>query len=287
MDQPMGGPFQLARIGSINDIIDMDGARLPQLESGSSSRSHEKNLNAANTPTVSEKYKDYVSRIFRWSVYRAYPEGGQPRLIERKDMDPRLVEMRRLAEYFGNPQKKMKVVHVAGTNGKGSVSLKVARGLERLGFKAGLYTSPHINTFRERVSVNQVLASEEHIVEHCENIFAAIDKEKINLRFFEIVTMIALLEFERQGCEYAVLECGIGGHLDATNIVDEPVCSAITTLGHDHMDVLGNTLEEIAREKAGVIKRGIPCIIGPTCRNVHPFLERASDLNASLVQIPY
>lgn len=181
----------------------------------------------------------------------------------------------------------MKIIHVAGTNGKGSVSLKIARGLERLGFKTGLYTSPHINTFRERVSVNQVLSAKEDIVQHCEAIFGAVAKEKINLRFFEIVTMIALLEFERQGCEYAVLECGIGGHLDATNIVDEPICSVITTIGLDHMDVLGGSVEEIAREKSGVIKKNLPCIIGPTCRDILPILERASDMNASLIQIPY
>lgn len=86
---------------------------------------------------------------------------------------------------------------MAGTNGKGSVSLKVARGLEQLGFKVGLYTSPHIMTFRERVTVNQVLTSKEHVVQHCEAIFSAIEKEEINLRFFEVVTMIAFLEFER------------------------------------------------------------------------------------------
>lgn len=181
----------------------------------------------------------------------------------------------------------MKIVHVAGTNGKGSVSLKVARGLEQLGFKVGLYTSPHIMTFRERFSVNQVLASKEHIVQHCEAIFAAIEKEEINLRFFEVVTMIAFLEFERQGCEYAVMECGIGGRLDATNIIEEPVCSVITTIGHDHMDVLGDTLDEIAEEKSGVIKKDRPCVIGPTCRGIMPIVDRATDMNASLIQIPY
>jgi len=99
--------------------------------------------------------------------------------------------------------------------------------------------------------------------------------------------MIALLEFERLGCDYAVLECGIGGHLDATNIVDEPVCSIITSLGFDHTDVLGDSLDEIASEKSGVIKRNLPCIVGPTCRGSMPILERATALNSSLIQIPY
>ena len=273
-------------------VIDLDirlsGEVVPET-SGAVGKQNEqaKSLLLDKSTPLEDKYKEYVKRIFSWSVYRSYAGVGEQQLIERKHMDPRLIEMRRLAACFGNPQEKMKLIHVAGTNGKGSVSLKVARGLEQLGFKTGLYTSPHINTFRERVSVNQVLATREHIVQHCEAIFSAIQREKINLRFFEIVTMIALLEFARQGCDYAVLECGIGGHLDATNIVDHPICSVITTIGLDHMDVLGDSVEDIAREKAGVIKHNLPCIIGPTCRDMQPILDRAKAMNASLIQIPY
>ena len=112
---------------------------------------------------------------------------------------------------------------------------------------------------------------------HFEAICDVIDKRKIDLRFFEIVTMIALLEFRRQGCQYVVLECGIGGQKDATNIVDEPECSVITSIGHDHMDVIGNTLEEIASEKAGVIKSNIPCVIGPTCAEMQSIKKKATD----------
>ena len=291
------GPLGSAQMStSLNNIVEM--GPLPdimQQTSGMVGGKIEQHgigiTNVIKQGTIEEKYEEYVKRIFRWSVYRNYAAqrggNGETQLIERKHMDPRLIEMRRIAECFDNPQNKMKIIHVAGTNGKGSVSLKVARGLEQLGFKTGLYTSPHINTFRERLSVNQTLSQKEHIVQHCEAIFTAIERENINLRFFEIVTMIALLEFERQGCDYAVLECGIGGHLDATNIVDEPVCSIITSLGFDHTDVLGDSLDEIASEKSGVIKRNLPCIVGPTCRGSMPILERATALNSSLIQIPY
>jgi dihydrofolate synthase/folylpolyglutamate synthase len=114
------------------------------------------------------------------------------------------------------------------------------------------------------------MISEENVVKHCEDIFQAIREKDFDLRFFEIVTMIALLEFKEKNCEFAVLECGIGGHLDATNIVDRPVCSVITSIGLDHIDVIGDSIEAIASEKAGVIKANIPCIIGPTCLNIAP-----------------
>lgn len=124
---------------------------------------------------IDQRYKECIDRISSWSVYRSHLAGEtEQKLIERKDMVDGLVEMRRLVEYFDNPQNKMKIVHVAGTNGKGSVSLKIARGLEQLGFKTGLFTSPHINTFRERVSVNGILATKENIVKHSEAIFEAV-----------------------------------------------------------------------------------------------------------------
>ena len=212
---------------------------------------------------------------------------GKNAMIKREDMDPALIEMRRLAAYFGNPEKSFRVIHVAGTNGKGSVSLKVARGLEKMGFKTGLFTSPHIDTFRERVQVNGNLISKEHVVEHFEAILRAIQEKDIDLRFFEVVTMIALLEFRRQGCQYAVIECGIGGKLDATNIIDEPECSVITSIGLDHMDVIGDSLDAIASEKAGVIKQGLPCIVGPTCADRQPISERAKKLSSPLIHIKH
>lgn len=105
------------------------------------------------------------------------------------------------------------------------------------------------------------------------------------MRFFEIVTMIALLEFREQNCEYAVMECGIGGFLDATNIIDKPLCSTITSIGLDHMDVIGNSIEEIAYEKSGVIKKDIPCVLGPTCWGIQPIYDRAREQNSPIINI--
>jgi len=158
----------------------------------------------------------------------------------------------------------MKIIHVAGTNGKGSVSLKVAKGLQKLGLKTGLFTSPHVNSFRERIRVNDELTSQTSVIRHFEKLLEMVNQNDLDMRFFEVLTMMAFLEFQEKGVDYAVLECGIGGRLDSTNIVDSPVCSVITSIGHDHMDVIGNTLGEIAFEKAGVVKRGVPCVVGPT-----------------------
>ena len=107
----------------------------------------------------------------------------------------------------------------------------------------------------------------ERIVQICEHIFEEVKRTNIDVRFFEVVTMIGLIEFAAAGCDYVVLECGLGATLDATNIVGSPevICSAITSIGKDHMDVLGDSLEEIALEKSGIVKRGIPCVVGPSC----------------------
>ena len=136
-----------------------------------------------------------------------------------------------------------------------------------MGFKVGLFTSPHISTFRERFTVNGQISTMDNVVDSCDKIFKAVEENNYDVRFFEIVTMIGLLEFQRAKCDYVVLECGLGGALDATNIVESPelIISAITSIGMDHMDVLGDTKEEIAQEKSGVIKSCIKSIIGPTC----------------------
>ena len=125
---------------------------------------------ARSDTSIDERYEHYIQRIFKWSMYR----NNKISMIKREDMDPALIEMRRLAAYFGNPEKSMRMIHVAGTNGKGSVSLKVARALQKMGLKAGLFTSPHIDTFRERVQVDGMLISKQHVVEHFESILRAI-----------------------------------------------------------------------------------------------------------------
>lgn len=127
----------------------------------------------------------------------------------------------------------------------------------------------------------------ENIVETCKTIFNAVEQNNYDVRFFEIVTMIGLLEFKRAKCDYVVFECGLGGSLDATNIVNVPelVCSSITSIGLDHMDVLGDSINDIAAEKAGVIKAGAPCVVGPTCKDLKPIQDRAKEQGDNMIEI--
>jgi len=121
-------------------------------------------------------------------------------------------------------------------------------------------------------------------VKYARMVFEAIESEKLDVTFFEIVTMLAFLEFEAQKVEYAVLECGMGGRLDATNIIEKPEVCAITSIGYDHMEILGSTLEQIASEKAGIIKHGVPCIIGPTVTQDAVFIK-AKEMDSKLIQV--
>lgn len=163
-----------------------------------------------------------------------------------------------LDNYFGNPHKKFLTIHVAGTNGKGSVSHMIASVLQEAGYKTGLYTSPHLKDFRERIKVNGAMIPEGEIVTivtKCKSIL-----ETVQPSFFEITVAMAFDYFARENVDIAVIEVGLGGRLDSTNIIT-PVLSVITNIGHDHMDLLGDTLEKVAGEKAGIIKPGIPVVI--------------------------
>ncbi|CDW75224.1 folylpolyglutamate synthase [Stylonychia lemnae] len=195
-------------------------------------------------------------------------------------------QMVNLTSCFGNPQNQFKSIHIAGTNGKGTVSIKTARILESAGFKTGLFISPHISSFRERITINQQLISQEDVVKHAESVFETIEKQKLNVTFFEIVTMIALLQFAEQKVDYAVLECGMGGRLDATNVITKPEVCAITSIGFDHMEILGTTLEQIAEEKAGIIKQDIPVVLGPTV-NQQSVIKKVREMNSKLVEVKW
>eukprot|EP01031_Cornospumella_fuschlensis_P028999 gene28999-35003_t len=175
-----------------------------------------------------------------------------------------LENMLRLNELIGNPLRGLPIVHVTGTNGKGSVATKVARSLECLGLRTGLYTSPHISSFRERIQVNSELLATEDVEEFLPYLFSVCKKNKIPATFFEVTTALAFMKFQRAGCDAVVLEVGLGGRLDATNIVT-PALSIITAIQFDHMNILGNSLEEIAREKAGIIKKDTEVLVGPGC----------------------
>lgn len=185
-----------------------------------------------------------------------------------------------LCASLGDPQKKTKFIHVAGTNGKGSVSHMLASALQTQGYKTGLYTSPHLLDFRERVKINGKMISEQEVVAFIEKMRPEI--ERICPSFFEITVALALEHFDRNTVDYAVLETGLGGRLDSTNIV-HPVLSVITNIGFDHMQLLGNTLPGIAGEKAGIIKQEVPVVIGETHPETAPvFLEKAATVKAPI-----
>ncbi len=186
-----------------------------------------------------------------------------------------------LDEHFGHPHRKFKSIHIAGTNGKGSCSHTLAAILQNDGYKVGLYTSPHIMDFRERIKINGECISKEYVIE-----FVNQEKslfEKIHPSFFEVTTALAFKYFAEQHVDYAIIEVGLGGRLDCTNIIT-PILSIITNISFDHTNFLGNTLEKIAKEKAGIIKPNIPVIIGETTNETKPvFKTCAESMNAEII----
>lgn len=186
-----------------------------------------------------------------------------------------------LDEHFGHPHRKFKSIHIAGTNGKGSCSHTLAAILQNDGYKVGLYTSPHIMDFRERIKINGECISKEYVIE-----FVNQEKslfEKIHPSFFEVTTALAFKYFAEQHVDYAIIEVGLGGRLDCTNIIT-PILSIITNISFDHTNFLGNTLEKIAKEKAGIIKQNIPVIIGETTNETKPvFKTCAESMNAEII----
>lgn len=170
-----------------------------------------------------------------------------------------LGRVERLLEALGNPHRKTPVLHVAGTKGKGSTCVFTSSILRALGLKTGLYTSPHLISFQERIQVDGVMISEQDLVAAVERLRPLAGRD---LTYFEVVTICAFLHFEKAGVEAAVIEVGMGGRLDATNVV-APEVTAITPISLDHMPKLGGTLGMIAREKAGILKRGVPAVVAP------------------------
>lgn len=185
-----------------------------------------------------------------------------------------------LCELLGNPQKKGKFTHVAGTNGKGSVSHMLASILQSAGYVTGLYTSPHLKDFRERIKINGKMISESDVMDFIEKLQPEI--EKIQPSFFEITVAMAFDFFANNNTDISIIETGLGGRLDSTNIIT-PILSVITNIGYDHMQVLGDTLEKIAAEKAGIIKPNVPVVIGEKQdATAKVFIDKATELNASL-----
>ncbi len=179
-----------------------------------------------------------------------------------------------LDNYFGNPHKQFTTVHIAGTNGKGSVAHSLASILQEAGYKTGLYTSPHLTDFRERIKINGQPIDKQYVTDFVQQNKSFF--EKIRPSFFEMTVAMAFEYFKDKGVDIAVIEVGMGGRLDSTNIIT-PVLSVITNISYDHTQFLGDTLEKIAKEKAGIIKPQVPVVIGdnkPQVRNV--FLETAA-----------
>src|SRR5204863_3744776 len=191
-----------------------------------------------------------------------------------------LTNIKKLCAFLDNPHLKFKSIHIAGTNGKGSVSHMLAAILQTAGYKTGLYTSPHLKDFRERIKINGEMVSEEFIIDFTERIKSI--SEKIEPSFFEITVAMGFEYFAEQKIDVAIIETGLGGRFDSTNIIT-PELSVITNIGWDHMNILGDSLEKIAFEKAGIIKQNIPVVVGEVLPETEAvFEEVATEKNAAL-----
>ncbi len=185
-----------------------------------------------------------------------------------------------LCHFLGNPQHKLKTIHIAGTNGKGSVSHMLAAILQANGYKTGLYTSPHLKDFRERIKIDGEMMEKSFLVGFVEK--TKIISEKIQPSFFELTFVMALDYFVQKKVDVAVIETGLGGRLDSTNVIT-PLLSVITNISYDHIDILGDSLEKIAFEKAGIIKENIPVVIGEATSVTKPvFQKKAEEVNAMI-----
>ena len=183
-------------------------------------------------------------------------------------------------KHLNHPEVKFKSIHIGGTNGKGSTSSMIASVLQEAGYKVGLYTSPHLKDYRERIKINGEMISEEYVVSFIEENKPFLENH--HLSFFEMTVGLAFQYFADQKVDVALIEVGLGGRLDSTNIIT-PLASVITNIGFDHMAILGNTLEEIAFEKAGIIKTNVPVIIGQYTEETKPvFIKKAEEVNATI-----
>ena len=217
-------------------------------------------------------YQETVSWLF--NQLPMYQQVGA--IAYKKDLTNTLL----LANHLGNPEAKLKTIHVAGTNGKGSTSSLLASVLQEAGYKVGLYTSPHLKDFRERIKINGNEITQEFVVEFVKEHQSFFETN--DLSFFEMTVGLAFDYFVKENIDIAVIEVGMGGRLDSTNIIT-PLVSVITNIGLDHTQFLGNTLDAIAFEKAGIIKNNIPVVIGEYTSETKPvFIDKAKNEQASI-----
>ena len=210
-----------------------------------------------------------------------YSQTPQFQQIGAAAYKPGLGTVKALAEIFGNPQQRLRCIHVAGTNGKGSTSHSLAAVLQSAGYKVGLFTSPHLVDFRERIRINGYMISREEVASFVDR-YIAMKPDGLEPSFFELTTMMAFEWFAANEVDFAVIEVGLGGRLDSTNIIT-PILSVITNISFDHMAQLGNTLTAIAGEKAGIIKPGVPVVAGESEGDVRRvFASRAKECGAPI-----
>ena len=216
-----------------------------------------------------------ISRIMNYQQTIDYLYASQPafHLVGAAAYKPGLDNTYRLMAHLGNPHEQLRAVHVAGTNGKGSTSHLIASALQAQGYKVGLFTSPHLVDFRERIRISGEMIPEETVVQFVADNRAFLDE--VRPSFFETTMAMAFWYFAQQQVDIAVVEVGLGGRLDSTNILT-PLVSVITNIGIDHTEFLGNTLAQIAEEKAGIMKPHVPCVVGETQSEIQEvFLSRA------------
>lgn len=220
-----------------------------------------------------EEYNDDINWLF--SQMPNYQIDGQ------KAYKPGLENITKLCAFFGNPQDKIKTIHIGGTNGKGSTSNMLASILQEAGYKVGIYNSPHLVDFTERIKINGKNCDKEFVFDFIQKL-KKIPKD-IRPSFFEFTTIMAFEYFYQQNVDIAIIEVGLGGRLDATNIIS-PLVSAITNIALDHQNILGETKAEIATEKAGIIKENTPFILGDDDENIKNIIQqKAIELNAKFV----
>lgn len=200
--------------------------------------------------------------------------------LQARGMKFGLENTRALLSSLGNPQKRLRTVHIAGTNGKGSTAALIAAVLNAAGYRTGLYTSPHLLRFTERIRVHGKEIDQEEVAEYVRLLKYRI--EALQSTFFEVTTALALRYFADKDVDVAVIETGLGGRLDATNVLT-PLLSIITSVGLDHTELLGNALRDIAREKGGIIKPGVPCLVGRVPANEMAVLRRIAGARKSKI----
>ncbi len=227
---------------------------------------------------IDRKYEDALDFLYSfidYSLKRNFRNAAEKFNLDR---------MRSFMNLLGNPQENYKIIHVAGTKGKGSVSSLCASTLMAEGYHVGLYTSPHMVRFSERIKIDNHEISKEDVIDIVDHLKPITEKIP-EITTFELMTAMAFLHFSLQKVDYGVFEVGLGGRLDATNIV-MPMVSVITSISYDHVKILGNTLSEIAGEKGGIIKNGVPVIVAPQKEEARLKLEQISqERNAPMIQV--